>query len=364
MRKNSMGQTIMTCLQFMTLAWIAFTGFPRIFIYATGTYLDKAWIATAYCGAVLSFILLSSWNPVLSKMKYASVVKCLLVSETYLLLLFAQKHVVLAIVAVGVVMVVGALLHLWIRKQNRDLLQRSFKARIRCLHTANAILCVSASIIFLIPSLVGFYDEFIDTMTIEEFEAFAQEYKAEAVKRRQGGEKDVFKEHPEVIQEIASWETLPLEDRVKLVQKIALMEEDYLGIQDLTEVVVVSEKLDEYECGHYADSEKTVSINVANIVNSSAEELIRTTAHEVFHVFEYKTVASLDFSDEDVQNSYFYRDARRWRDNMENYTIATIAGYEAYKEQPLEHDAFQYSEERVQAYMAAVEKIASDAAAH
>ena len=362
MRKNSMGQTVMTCLQFMTLAWIAFTGFPRIFIYATGTYLDKAWIATAYCGAVLFFILLSSWNPVLSKMKYASVVKCLLVSEIYLLLLFAQKHAVLAILAVGVVMAVGALLHLWIRKQNRDLLQRSFKARIRCLHTANALLCVAASLIFLVPSLIGFYDEFIDTMTIEEFEAFAQEYKAEAVKRRQG-EKDVLNEHPEVIQGIASWETLSLEDRVKLVQKIALMEEDYLGIQDLTEVVVVSEKLDEYECGHYADSEKTVSINVANIVNSSAEALIRTTAHEVFHVFEYKTVASLDFSDEDVKNSYFYRDARRWHDNMENYAIAAI-DYESYKEQPLEHDAFQYGEERVQVYMAAVEKIASDAAAH
>ena len=358
MKKNSMGQTVMTCLQFMTLAWIAFTGFPRIFIYATGTYLDKAWVASAYCGAVLIFILLSSWNPVLSKMKLSSVVKCLLVSECYLLLVFAQKHLVLAIVAVAVATVVGVLLHLWIRSQNHDLTQRSFNARIRCIHTANAFLCVAASIIFLVPSLIGFYDEFIDTITIEEFEAIVQEYKDEAIKMRQD-EKDVFKEHPDVLRGVASWETLSLEDRVKLVQKIALIEEDHLGIQDLTGVSVVAEKLDENECGHYLNSEKTISINIAHILNSPVENVIATVAHETFHRFEYQTVASLDFSKEDVKNSYFYRDARRWHDNMEHYAIAGI-DYELYKEQPLEHDAFQYAEERTQVYLAALAETANE----
>lgn len=80
------------------------------------------------------------------------------------------------------------------------------------------------------------------------------------------------------------------------------------------------------------------------------QDNLRVVCHEVFHAYEYYVVDNIDFDSDMVQNNYYFKNARKWRDNIKNY-VPGIVDYEMYSDQPLEADARQYAEERVTAYL-------------
>lgn len=68
------------------------------------------------------------------------------------------------------------------------------------------------------------------------------------------------------------------------------------------------------------------------------------------HAFVHYTVDSIDYKSELVQENYYYKQAREWKENTENY-ISSSTSFEEYQKQPIEADARAYAEERVEFYM-------------
>lgn len=355
--KDNKSRTLMVCLQFLIFAWLSLVGYPRIFISSLKTYLDPVCTTFVYCAISLLFIILSSRNPILSRMKYGSVVKCLLILEGYMLLLFAQEHLFWTAMTFLLTIGIGVLLRYLMYRLNGLSAESPPGILKRCRQKVNALLCVAASILFLIPSIIGLVCEF-DTVTPKEWSTFVQEYTDEALSSIPT-EKDVLKAYPDVPQKIASWDALSKEEKTQLVQKIALMEQEYLGIQNLSETIVTVDKLDKFEHGRYVNETKTITIDVGHLTSAPVKKVIKTILHEVFHRYEYAVVEAIDFENNEINALRYFGDAKKWSDNMQSY-VNGIIDYEVYKDQPLEYDAYQYSEERVNVYMEAAQKAADE----
>ena len=68
------------------------------------------------------------------------------------------------------------------------------------------------------------------------------------------------------------------------------------------------------------------------------------------HAFVHYTVENIDYDSELVQENYYYKQAREWKENTENY-ISSNTNYDEYRNQPIEADARDYAEERVEYYL-------------
>lgn len=66
------------------------------------------------------------------------------------------------------------------------------------------------------------------------------------------------------------------------------------------------------------------------------------------------TVENIDYESELVQNNYYYKQAREWKENTSNY-IPSSSNYNEYRTQPIEADARAYAKERVTFYLKYVE---------
>ena len=262
----------------------------------------------------------------------------------------------MTIVLLVLAIAVGIFLHIWVKKQNIAAVQASRRVLERCRQKADALLCVVISVLFLTPSVIGLACE-LDTVTLEEWDMFVEEYSTEALKNMQP-EKDIFKAHPEVLQQALLWEELSVKEKTKLVQKIALMEQEYLGIANLSETRVIVDKLDEYECGNYINDNEIISIDIGHMINDPIDELLGTLFHEVFHKYEFAVVEAMEgLTDKDTEQLLYFNDVKRWADNMGDAYIDGRINYELYLQQPLEADANKYSEERVKVYMGMLEKV-------
>ena len=149
---------------------------------------------------------------------------------------------------------------------------------------------------------------------------------------------------------LADWDTLSQAERERALRTVALHEMEELGIDGVAQLQVVTAKLDESTLGSYNDETKTVRINYEYLHDASLEEMLETVLHEMHHAYAHYVVQTLDFSSEEVQNGYYYKQAREWKENFENYRSASN-GYYEYLHQPIEVAAREYASERAKVYM-------------
>ena len=140
------------------------------------------------------------------------------------------------------------------------------------------------------------------------------------------------------------WETLGTTEKLDVLQTVLNIETTFLAIEPLK---ITCEKLDDYTIGRYADGRNVIYINV-NYLNSP-EECIDTVCHEARHAYQYHVINSLDWDDEEVQNGFYFNDAREWRDNYNNY-ISGENDAEGYYTQSIEEDARNYASLALEEY--------------
>lgn len=120
-------------------------------------------------------------------------------------------------------------------------------------------------------------------------------------------------------------------------------------LENYASIRVYEDKLEKYALGYYTDSDKTIRVSKAYIDQGSFEENVKVIFYEAFHAYQHYVVATTDFNTFNVQNGYYYKQVREWKDNVENY-ISGVIDFEAYKRQPLERDANIYADERYEEY--------------
>lgn len=92
--------------------------------------------------------------------------------------------------------------------------------------------------------------------------------------------------------------------------------------------------------GGYDPSTNSIELNINSLENPDCSGLFNTILHESRHAFQHRSVLNPDSVSIDNNTIDI------WRQNFENY-ISPWLDYEAYREQPVEADAFDFADNMV-----------------
>lgn len=341
--------SIIPFLKYILFIWIAAGGCYDLYFYGAVRYVDNLYFIIAYflfCG-LFKFVM--NRNRELRKSQWGNSFIDGIIIEAYFVTLFAQEHLYAAVFLALALAIIHVFLFLAALSLNEG---RADSGEIikRCKDRTQRLVCCLAAAVLIIPSCVGFYEEYIEVdMTAEEWSAL-EDILSENTDEP---EKTLFEKHEKTIQQIDEWDSLDNDSKVELICKIGIIELENLGIDDDVGISIEADKIDENTMGYYVDSEKQIVINIGHICSDDVTENIDTIAHEVFHAYQHYVVSSVDFDSEFVKTSHYYKDAREWKDNIQNY-ISADYDFQKYQSQPLEADASEYASERVEEYMLAI----------
>lgn len=343
--------SIIPFLKYILFIWIATGGCYDLYFFGAARYVDRVYFITAYFIFCALFRLLMNRNRELKKSAWGNTFVDGIIIEMYFVTLFAQEHlytaifIVLALVLIHVFLLLAALSVNANPTDSQEIINR-------CKDRTQRIVCCFATIAFILPSCIGLYEEYLEVnLTAEEWSAFVDSIKDDS----DNSEEPLYEKHKNTVQKISNWDSLDNISKINLIYEIGIIELENLGIDDDVGITIEADKIDEYTLGYYLDSKKQIIINIGHICSDDVAENIDTVAHEVFHAYQHYVISSVDFESDFVKTSYYYEDAREWKDNMQNY-ISAEYDFSAYQSQPLEADASEYAAERVNEYMLAIQQ--------
>ena len=343
-------QTVPILLAFGII--IAFEGYDLYFAdfdFSFG-FEGSFLVAILVCFGMQLFI---NTNPMLKNKKSGIVAGTILTIEIMLFLLFAQYHLFITSVIVVVVLFFSSWLTQKIICVNKEKRKITPKLKKWCRIRSHSLIAYFLCFVLIAPAGIGVYEEYYKySLSSEEWAAFVEWFNegGEEVKKE---EKEAIP-HEDKISDLLKWDKLNVAEKERVIRSIALVEKEELGISDNLEIIVSTEKMSDYTCGYYIDSSKEIFINYKYLNEGKLEDVLQTILHEMHHAFVHYTVDSLDYESELVQYNYYYRQAREWKENTENY-ISSNTNYDEYRNQPIEADARAYAEERVEYYLEYVE---------
>lgn len=142
------------------------------------------------------------------------------------------------------------------------------------------------------------------------------------------------------------WPELSEAERLEVLQGIADIEVDYLGID---RVRVEIRRLEEMTLGHYNDYDKSIVINRDWLEKMDGFEVLEVLCHEAFHAYQYRLIDMYMEMDDEQRELYLFRDADRYQWEFSNY-INGSEDYDAYAAQLCEIDSDAYAADAVRRY--------------
>lgn len=338
-------QNVLAYAKYVFLALVLMLGCPMIYIESRSLLIDKhvVGIIVAAIFAIVHVIVYG--NKFLSKSNWKEAIISGLIIELYGLLLFSQEYFAWAIVLICVPVILGIGLIIYLIKYQVPQ-KRSLKYIKKSWMFSKSFMLITLMILIALPSLIGYGNEFPSLGSEESWEEFVSEYLDE---HQVVDDANKLVYSAETIQKMLTWDDLSHEDKRQLLCEVAVTELKRLGIENYASIHVDEDKLEEYTLGYYSDSDKIIRISSAYIDQGSFEENVKVVFHEAFHAYQHYVVAVTDFDSFDVQNGYYYKQVREWKENAENYIPGAI-DFEAYEQQPLERDANIYADERYEEY--------------
>lgn len=337
-------------LKYILFIWIAVGGCCNLYFDFFGSYVDKFFFIIAYFVFCAVFQFFMYRNREIRKSEWGKVFVNAVMIEAYFFVLFAQQHFIAALAVLLGLEAASLLLSHVITSGNYS--ETDSESRLkRYTERARHLVCCLAAAILIIPCAMGIYEEYVETsVSAEEWAAivdFFEESKTGSSKN------DPFSKYGKTLDNVGKWNTLEDEEKIETVRQIGLIELEHLGVSKDVGIKIGTDKIDEYTMGYYLDSEKQIVINISHIRSDSVEENVNTITHEIFHAYQHYVVSSIDFDSDFVKTSYYFEDAREWKDNIDNY-ISAEYDFDGYQTQPLEADASAYAEERTAEYMEAL----------
>ncbi len=339
-------QTVPILLAFGMI--IAFEGYDLYFadfdlsFGVVGSFLAAVFV----CFGIQLFI---NTNPMLKTTKSGIVAGTMLTIELMLFLLFAQYHLLIS----GLIIVAIVLFSCWLTQKiicvNKGKRKITKKLKNWCRYRSHSLVAYLLCLVLIIPAGVGVYEEYYQySLSAEDWTTFV-EWFSEGSEEQQTDEQASIP-YENKIADLLKWETLNVSEKERVIRAVALIEKEELGISNNVEITVATEKMSDYTCGYYIDSSKEIFINYKYLNEGKVEDVLQTILHEMHHAFVHYTVESIDYKSEFVQDNYYYKQARMWKENTENY-ISSSTNYDKYRNQPIEADARAYAEERVTVYL-------------
>lgn len=331
---------------------IAFEGYD---LYFADFDLSLGHIGSFLVAILVCFVmqLFINRNPMLNNTKAGIVAGTILTIELLLFLLFAQYHLLIT----GVFVIATILFSSWLTDKTLEVNKEKRRVTKRlkkwCVNRSRSLLTYVLCIALILPAGIGFYEEYYKySLSSEEWAAFVEWFNEDSEDVEK--EEKVVIPHEDKISDLLKWDSLNVSEKERVIRSIALIEKEELGINNDVEITVSTEKMSDYTCGYYIDSSKEIFINYKYLNEGTIEDVLQTILHEMHHAFVHYTVENIDYESELVQDNYYYKQAREWKSNTENY-ISSSLNYDEYRNQPIEADARAYAEERVVFYLKYVE---------
>lgn len=288
-------------------------------------------------------------NPFFLDKKKGLFVETFLTIEFLFFYLFAQYHFWISVVLLVLSLVGFFWLYRALLSINKKEEKMNKKLRSWCWYRSSSLIACVMCVVLAVPAFVGYYEEFEkSSLSDEEWNEFLEWFDRELPVQTDSDLQQPTDEDKLV--GLLNWDKISYVQKERTIRTVAMIEKDYLGINDDVEITVYFEKMSDATCGYYVDDTKEIFINYQYLNEGKLEDIIRTILHEMHHAFVYDTINTLDFESEHIQQSYFFKRAREWKENCSNY-IDALQDFDAYQAQPIEADARAYAEERVLFYL-------------
>lgn len=154
------------------------------------------------------------------------------------------------------------------------------------------------------------------------------------------------------------WFSLSTKDKLNVLQCVANIEANYLGISN--ELNVGASNLPEYTLACYSDDSHTIYINLEHLENDSAVEVLNSCCHEAYHSYQYRLIDAYNETPEEIQKLRIYSNVALYVDEFATYAD----GYEdffSYYSQQCEKDARKYAEDAVDDYYSKINEYLEEA---
>lgn len=145
------------------------------------------------------------------------------------------------------------------------------------------------------------------------------------------------------------WRNLTPQERLNLLQIVANIEQQSLGIA--TDTRISAANLTSFYYGFYRDWTGEIAVTIDALMAESPEKVISTVCHEIYHNYQYKLVDLYETVDDASRQLRLFDRAERYGYEFENYNSGA-EDMEAYRRQACEADAREYAENAVKQYMA------------
>lgn len=227
-----------------------------------------------------------------------------------------------------------ALLCRKIKNQNRR--EKIIKGRIiRAVFAVRNGLCAAMTVIMAAIVVKVLIDGTISSPSVEVTSTYGEEYKM-------ANNMDSL---VNIVQE--KWEKLSVPERLDICQVIANVEANYLGISH--ELYVELGELAEDVYGHYEVPTQKIVISAEHIINSPAQDIVKTVCHESYHCYQFSLIDLYNNLDENNRKLIVFSNIKKYIEESENY-ISGDEDYEQYYFQQIEADARKYARDAVSDY--------------
>lgn len=152
-----------------------------------------------------------------------------------------------------------------------------------------------------------------------------------------------------------AWKALSLDEKLVVLQTLCNCEAAYLGLDH--EVTASVSDLSEYTLGSYNESERNVIFDVQFLEESSAEEALEVTLHEMFHAWEHCLVRFYIKADSEERKMLIFARCPQYLKEMQKYTSGgdDETSFFKYYTQAMEEDSRAYAAENVKVYYAEID---------
>ncbi len=148
------------------------------------------------------------------------------------------------------------------------------------------------------------------------------------------------------------WDALSVEEKVTALQVVANIECVYLGLPH--ELTVVITPLDEFTAGAYMDPSGVIYVNLSELEQRSAVELLNTIFHEAYHAYQHRLCDVYDSVAEEYRSLLIFDSIHSYKQEFANYTDGD-EDFAEYYLQACEVNARRYAESAVEEYMYRIE---------
>lgn len=145
------------------------------------------------------------------------------------------------------------------------------------------------------------------------------------------------------------WGTLSPQEKMEVLQTVANIEANYLGLKDGMKVVASS--LESGVLGLYNSHNHQITVELNCLDTMSAHKVLDVICHEAYHGYEHRLVDLYNSLDEEERRLLLFTDAEDYRREFVNYTTGV-----GYYSQKVEKHSRDYAEDAVKDYYDRIEK--------